>query len=143
MQAGMECVGYVEWDKYAHQAYQILHDPEERMWNAYDIRSVTDDDIRSLGRERGPISLIAAGFPCQSFSIAGKRQGFADKTRGTLFFEIMRFASILRPEYVLLENVDGLRNHDGGKTLGIILSSLAEMGYMGGEWQVLKLLGVR
>lgn len=140
-QAGMKCVGYVEWDKYAHLAYRILHDPEERMWSAYDIRSVTDDDIRSLGRERGHISLIAAGFPCQSFSIAGKREGFADATRGTLFFEVIRFASILRPDIILLENVDGLRNHDGGRTLGIILSTLEEMGYLGGEWQVLNSAG--
>lgn len=137
MQAGMECVGYVEWDKYAHKAFQILHDPEERMWNAYDVRSVTDDDIRSLGRERGPIQLIAGGFPCQAFSIAGKRQGFADSTRGTLFFEIVRFASILRPEYLLLENVTGLLNHDEGRTFETVIRTLDELGYVG-EWCVLN-----
>lgn len=137
MQAGMTCVGYVEIDKHAHKAYEILHDPRKEMWSAYDIRDVTDDDIRRLGRERGPISLIAAGFPCQAFSVAGKRKGFADKTRGTLFFEIVRFASILRPEFLLLENVDGLRTHDNGRTLGIILGTLDELGYVGG-WQVLN-----
>src|SRR5690606_35515442 len=137
MQAGMECVGYVEWDKYAHKAFQILHDPEERMWNAYDVRSVTDDDIRSLGRERGPIQLIAGGFPCQAFSIAGKRKGFADSTRGTLFFEIVRFASILRPEYLLLENVTGLLNHDEGRTFETVVRTLDELGYVG-EWCVLN-----
>lgn len=114
MRAGMECVGYVELDKYAHKAFQLLHDPQERMFNAYDVRSVTDDNLRLLERERGRIDLIAGGFPCQSFSIAGKREGFADSTRGTLFFEIIRFASILRPQYLLLENVMGLLNHDGG-----------------------------
>lgn len=137
MQAGMECVGYCEIDKYAHKAFQILHDPEERMWNAYDIRSVTDDDIRSLGRERGQIQLIAAGFPCQAFSIAGKRKGFADSTRGTLFFEIIRFASILRPQYLLLENVTGLLNHDNGRTFETIIRTLDELGYVG-EWCVLN-----
>lgn len=137
MQAGMECVGYCEIDKYAHKAYQILHDPEERMWNAYDVRSVTDDDLRSLGRERGPIQLIAGGFPCQSFSIAGKRQGFTDTTRGTLFFEIVRFASILRPQYLLLENVTGLLNHDGGRTFETVIRTLDELGYVG-EWCVLN-----
>lgn len=137
VRAGHECIGYVELDKFAHQSFEILHDPERRLWSAYDIRSVTDDDIRRYGRERGPIQIIAGGFPCQAFSVAGKREGFADRTRGTLFFEVARFASILRPEYLLLENVDGLRNHDGGRTLGIILSTLDELGYMGG-WQVLN-----
>jgi len=137
-QAGMECVGYVEWDKYAHQAYEVLHDPERRLWSAYDIRDVSDGSIRELGeRVEGGIRLIAAGFPCQTFSIAGKREGFADQTRGTLFFEVIRFASILRPDFLLLENVDGLRNHDGGRTLGIILNTLDELGYVG-EWQVLN-----
>lgn len=137
MQAGMECVGYCEIDKYAHQAFQILHDPEERMWNAYDVRSVTDDDLRSLGRERGPIQLIAGGFPCQSFSVAGKRQGFKDRTRGTLFFEIVRFASILRPQYLLLENVTGLLGHDDGRTFETIIRTMDELGYVG-EWCVLN-----
>lgn len=120
-----------------HHSYQIIHDPKERMWNKYDVTTITDDDIRSLGREREHISLIAAGFPCQAFSVAGNRKGFADATRGTLFFEVARFASILRPNYLLLENVDGLRNHDGGRTLGIILSTLDEMGY-NVEWQVIN-----
>src|SRR5690554_1823511 len=83
-QAGWNCVGYVEINKYAHQSYQILHDPEERMWNEYDITGITDESIRGLRDKQ--IELIAAGFPCQSFSIAGKREGFSDITRGTLFF---------------------------------------------------------
>lgn len=137
MRAGMECVGYAEIDKFAHKAFQILHDPEERMWNAYDVRSVTDDDLRLLGRERGPVELIAGGFPCQAFSIAGKRKGFADATRGTLFFEILRYASVLRPKYLLLENVTGLLSHDEGRTFAVILCALAELGY-DAEWCVLN-----
>lgn len=137
MQAGMECVGYCEIDKFAHKAFQLLHDPEGRMWSAYDVRSVTNDDIRSLRRERGEIQLIAAGFPCQAFSIAGKREGFADRTRGTLFFEIVRFASILRPKYLLLENVTGLLSHDNGRTFETIIRTLDELGYVG-EWCVLN-----
>lgn len=137
MQAGMECAGYCEIDKFAHQAFKILHDPEERMWEAYDVRAVTDDDIRFLGRERGPIDLIAGGFPCQAFSIAGKRKGFQDSTRGTLFFEIIRFASILKPKYLLLENVTGLLNHDGGRTFETVIRTLDELGYVG-EWCVLN-----
>lgn len=129
----MSC-GQQKWQQ-THQCYQIIHDPEERLWSAYDVRSVTDDDIRSLGRERGPIQMLVAGFPCQAFSIAGKREGFTDAIRGTVFFEIIRFASILRPECILLENVTGLLNHDKGGTFETILGTLDELGYMG-EWQV-------
>lgn len=125
-----------------HHAHQLIHDPLERKWHKYDVTTITDDDIRLFERERGRVELIAAGFPCQAFSIAGKRKGFADYTRGTLFFEVVRFASILRPKYLLLENVDGLRNHDEGRTLEIIIGTLVEMGY-DVEYQVLKLLGVR
>ncbi|HFK2555125.1 TPA: DNA (cytosine-5-)-methyltransferase, partial [Enterococcus faecalis] len=79
---------------------------------------------------------ICGGFPCQAFSIAGKRKGFED-TRGTLFFEIARFASILRPRYLFLENVKGLLNHGGGATFETILRALDELGY-DVEWQVLN-----
>jgi len=77
-----------------------------------------------------------AGFPCQSFSIAGRRGGFQD-TRGTLFFEIMRLAKARKPKYLFLENVKGLLSHDGGKTFATIISTLAELGY-DAEWQVLN-----
>ncbi|KIL34669.1 hypothetical protein SD70_32470 [Gordoniibacillus kamchatkensis] len=137
MQAGWNCVGYAEWDKFAHQAYEILHDPEKRMWSAYDVRAVTDDNLRLLRDERGPIDLLAGGFPCQSFSIAGKRQGFRDATRGTLFFEIVRWASVLRPRHLLLENVVGLLNHDEGRTFETVIGTLDELGYVG-EWCVLN-----
>lgn len=120
-----------------HESFKILHDPEERMWSAYDVRSVTDDDIRLLGRERGPIQGLVAGFPCQTFSIAGKRAGFTDAIRGTVFFEIVRFASILRPEFILLENVTGLLSHDKGRTFETIIGTLDELGYVG-EWCVLN-----
>src|SRR5699024_10298926 len=87
-------------------------------------------------RDRGHIDCITGGFPCQSFSIAGKRGGFAD-TRGTLFFEIMRIADLVRPRYLFLENVKGLLNHDGGATFETILNTLDEFGYDAG-WQVLN-----
>jgi DNA (cytosine-5)-methyltransferase 1 len=137
MQAGHECVGFVELDKYAYRAFEILHDPEGRLWNAYDVRSVSDDDLRLVGDERGPIQLIVGGFPCQSFSVAGKREGFKDTTRGTLFFEIVRFASVLRPQCLLLENVTGLLNHDEGRTFEAVIGTLDELGY-DAEWQVLN-----
>ena len=82
------------------------------------------------------------GFPCQSFSIAGKRKGFED-TRGTLFFQIARILKAKRPRTCVLENVKGLVNHDNGKTFATILSTLSELGYHV-EWQVLnsKFFGV-
>lgn len=132
--AGHECVGYVEWDKFARKSYEAIHNTEGE-WTAHDITTVTDDDIRQL-RDRGPIDVICGGFPCQAFSIAGNRKGF-DDTRGTLFFEIARFANIIRPRYLFLENVKGLLNHDGGDTFETILRTLDELGY-DAEWDLLN-----
>jgi len=89
-------------------------------------------DVREISEH----DLICSGFPCQSFSIAGKRRGFED-TRGTLFFEICRIAEFHRPKYLFLENVKGLLNHEEGRTFGTILNSLQDLGY-GVEWQVLN-----
>jgi len=130
--AGHKCLGYVEFDKYARQAYQAIHNTEGE-WTGNDITEISDDDIRQL---RGRVDCITGGFPCQAFSIAGRRKGFED-TRGTLFFEIARFAKILNPRYLLLENVKGLLNHEKGATFGTILSTLSELGYFV-EWQVLN-----
>ena len=80
--------------------------------------------------------LLCGGFPCQSFSIAGHRGGF-DDPRGTLFFEIARLTAAKRPAYLLLENVPGLLNHDGGRTFAAILHALDGLGYFV-EWQVLN-----
>jgi len=80
--------------------------------------------------------LLCAGFPCQSFSIAGKRLGFED-TRGTMFFEIARIIKDKRPRYLLLENVKGLLSHDQGKTFQTILGVLSDLGYEY-QWQVLN-----
>lgn len=133
-QAGHECVGYVEIDKFARKSYQAIHDAEEE-WTARDITTITDDDVRQLG-DRGRIDIICGGFPCQAFSVAGNRGGF-DDTRGTLFFEIARIANIIRPQYLFLENVKGLLNHDRGNTFEIILRALDELRY-DAEWQVLN-----
>ncbi len=81
--------------------------------------------------------LLCAGFPCQAFSIAGKREGFAD-ARGTLFFEIARILEAKRPSYFILENVPGLLSHDKGRTFCTILSTLSELGGYHVEWKVLN-----
>lgn len=129
--AGHECVGFCEIDKFARESYKAIHDTKGEI-ELHDITAVSDDTVRGVGR----VDVICGGFPCQAFSIAGKRQGFED-TRGTLFFEIARFASILRPRLLFLENVKGLLNHDGGDTFETIISALDELGY-DAEWQVLN-----
>ena len=129
--AGHECVGFCEIDKYARASYKAIHNKEGEI-ELYDITRVTDESIRGIGS----VDIICGGFPCQAFSSAGNRRGFED-TRGTLFFEIARFASILRPKYLFLENVRGLLNHDGGATFETIIRTLDELGY-DVEWQVLN-----
>lgn len=129
--AGHECVGFCEIDKYARASYKAIHNTEGEI-ELHDITRVTDESIRRIGR----VDIICGGFPCQAFSIAGNRRGFED-TRGTLFFEITRFASIIRPRYLFLENVKGLLNHENGITFETIISTLDELGY-DVEWQVLN-----
>ncbi|HHQ0277382.1 TPA: DNA cytosine methyltransferase [Listeria monocytogenes] len=128
--AGHTCVGYVEIDKYARKSYQAIHDTEGE-WTAHDITKVTDDEWREL---RGTVDVICGGFPCQSFSIAGKRRGFED-IRGTLFFDIARAAKQIKPRILFLENVKGLLSHNKGQTFATILRTLHELGY-DAEWQV-------
>ncbi|CVO92723.1 type II DNA modification methyltransferase [Streptococcus pneumoniae] len=129
--AGHKCIGFCEIDKFARESYKAIHDTKGEI-ELHDITTVSDDTIRGIGS----VDIICGGFPCQAFSIAGNRRGFED-TRGTLFFEIARFASILRPKYLFLENVKGLLNHENGVTFETIISTLDELGY-NVEWQVLN-----
>ncbi|EAD9020820.1 DNA (cytosine-5-)-methyltransferase [Listeria monocytogenes] len=129
--AGHKCVGYVEIDKYARTSYNAIHQTEGE-FKGHDITSISDDLIRSIGR----VDIITGGFPCQAFSVAGKRRGFED-TRGTLFFEIMRWATVLKPETLFLENVPGLLSHDEGITFETILRKMDEAGY-DAEWDCLN-----
>ena len=128
MAAGHEAVGWCEIDKFAQESYKAIYDTEGE-WFHNDITTVQPEGMPEF-------DCITGGFPCQSFSIAGKRGGFED-TRGTLFFEIMRIARARKPKYLLLENVKGLLNHDGGATFGTIINTMAELGYSV-EWQVLN-----
>lgn len=94
--AGHKCIGFCEIDKFARQSYTAIHETEKEV-EMHDITKLSDKFIRSIGS----VNVLCGGFPCQAFSIAGNRRGFAD-TRGTLFFEIARFASLLRPSYLSL-----------------------------------------
>lgn len=123
---GHEIVGACEIDKYARDIYS-KHFPNVKIYN----------DATKMSPESLPqFDVLCAGFPCQTFSIAGKRAGF-DDPRGNLFFEIARIAKEKRPRYLLLENVKGLLSHDNGETFRVIISTLDEMGY-DAEWQVLN-----
>ena len=115
---GGKCVFASEIDKFAARAYEVLygHKPTG------DITKIDAKDIPEH-------DLLVGGFPCQAFSVAGKRKGFED-TRGTLFFDIARIAKEKQPKALLLENVKGLVNHDKGRTLDIMIETLNEIGYV-------------
>jgi len=116
--AGYHCVWSSDIDRYARQIYKKNFGEEP------------EGDITKIPAESIPDhDLLCAGFPCQAFSIAGKRKGFQD-TRGTLFFDIARILSYKRPRYFLLENVDGLLSDNDGKTFHTILGILTNIGYL-------------
>ena len=121
-----ECIGFSEIDRFAIETYQ-KHFPEHK--NYGDITKINPEELPDF-------DLLVGGFPCQAFSIAGKRRGFSE-TRGTLIFDVLRILEAKRPARVLLENVKGLLSHDGGRTFRTIITSLAELGYSV-EWQVLN-----
>lgn len=130
---GHHCVGFCEIDKFARTSYKAIYDTRGEV-EFHDITRVRNEEWRQF---RGKVDLICGGFPCQAFSIAGKRRGFLDETRGTLFFEIARAAKEIKPSLLFLENVKGLLSHDKGRTFRTILSTLDELGY-DAEWQVLN-----
>ena len=124
---GHECVFANEWLAKPGRIYErnFGHKPDSR-----DVRTLTANDIPDA-------DIIVGGFPCATFSVAGKRTGFSlEDTRGTLAFEMFRLARDKRIPYILFENVKGLLNHDNGKTFHIILEVLDAMGY-DSQWELL------
>ena len=115
---GGKCVFSSEIDKYAAQTYEANYGEKP------------SGDITQINAESIPnFDILLAGFPCQAFSIAGKRKGFED-TRGTMFFEVERILEEKKPKSFLLENVKGLTNHDHGRTFKIMLDILEnKLGY--------------
>lgn len=123
---GHVCAGFSEIDQYAIRVYSS-HFPSHK-----DYGDITTINIPKLP----DFDLLLGGFPCQSFSLAGKRGGFED-TRGTLFFSLAAIAKHKKPSYLLLENVKGLLSHNKGNTFATIVSTLDELGY-DLQWQVLN-----
>jgi len=113
----LECIGFSEIDRYAEAIYRYHRNHR----NYGDATKIVPDGLPDF-------DFLIAGFPCQAFSIAGKRQGF-DDARGTLFFEIARILSHKRPAHFLLENVRGLVSHNNGETISTILGILADLDY--------------
>ena len=105
---GAKCVFASEWDKYAAETYQ-------QNFNIKPFGDITKIDENDIPKH----DILCGGFPCQAFSIAGKRGGFED-TRGTLFFDVAEIIKRKKPKAIFLENVKGLRSHDKGKTLETI-----------------------
>lgn len=113
---GGKCVYSSEWDKYSKQTYKTN-------FGEIPFGDITKPETKSYIPD--DFDILCAGFPCQAFSIAGRRGGFED-TRGTLFFDVAEIIKEKRPKAIFLENVKGLRNHDRGKTLATILNVLRE-----------------
>lgn len=126
--AGLRHKMLVEFDRNAASTLKT----NRPKWN------VLMEDVRRMdfSQFKNGVDVVEGGFPCQAFSYAGKKGGFED-TRGTLFFEFARCVSEIRPKVAVGENVRGLVNHEGGRTLKTMLATLRELGYRA-VWRVLR-----
>lgn len=117
---GGECVFSSEWDEQAQRTYYANY-------GEFPFGDITKESTKNFIPKN--FDILCAGFPCQAFSLAGKRRGF-EETRGTLFFDVAEILRRRQPKAIFLENVKGLAIHDGGKTLQVILNTLDEVGYV-------------
>jgi len=126
---GGKCVFTSEWDKNAQKTYRAN-------FGEVPFGDITKEETKKFIPDG--FDVLCAGFPCQAFSIAGKRGGFED-TRGTLFFDVAEIIKRKKPKTIFLENVKGLRNHNGGKTLATILNVLRnDLDYFVPEPQIIN-----
>lgn len=116
--ANTRCVFSSEWDVHAQNTYETNFGEKP----AGDITKIHPEDIPDF-------DILTGGFPCQPFSMIGRREGFNHKTQGTLFFHIAEILRVKQPNAFLLENVPGLLTHDKGKTFSVILETLDNLGY--------------
>ncbi len=116
--AGGNCVFSSEWDPFCQKTYQA------------NFGEIPYGDITKIDAKDIPdFEILVAGFPCQPFSSIGKRQGFKHATQGTLFYDIVRIIDKKKPVSFLLENVQGILNHDSGNTFKVISEALDKLGY--------------
>lgn len=126
---GGKCVFTSEWDKDAQKTYRAN-------FGEVPFGDITKEETKKFIPDG--FDVLCAGFPCQAFSIAGKRGGFED-TRGTLFFDVAEIIKRKKPKAIFLENVKGLRNHNGGRTLETILNVLRnDLNYFVPEPQIIN-----
>lgn len=119
MQAGFQVLWAVEKDRACCFTYRHNHK----------CVPLIEDDVQNINPSTLlPVDILTAGFPCQPFSVAGLQKGFSDH-RGNLFYEVIRFAKALQPQFIFLENVQNLQEHDNGKTFMEIHNALTEIGY--------------
>lgn len=118
-EVGWSCTGYFEIDVEAVNTYKLLYGEEEH--NYGDLMTINVNELPNF-------DVMIAGFPCQSFSIVGQRNGLED-LRGQVIYGLIRILKDKKTPYFILENVKGLVNHDGGRTIKIILKELEQAGY--------------
>ena len=123
---GGVCAFSSEFDKFAQDTYSVNHGE----FPFGDITNIHEKDIPDH-------DILLAGFPCQPFSYSGRCEGFEDKTRGTLFFDVLRILEQKKPKFALLENVKGFKSHNKGETMFIALKALEEAGYKP-HWTILN-----
>jgi len=119
-QIGLTCVGYSDTSRLAKTTYNLMHDTTGEEFY-YNLKKIKCDKLPNY-------DFLIAGFPCQTFSVIGRKDGFSDN-RGQIIFHLARILQESRPKCFLFENVKGLVTHDKGKTLQIILSELEASGY--------------
>ena len=128
-QAGHECVGFCEWDKFARTAYKAMYDTEGE-WECHDVRTASSMELPKA-------DLWCFGFPCQDISVAGKQKGLQEGERSGLFYEVMRLLAGLRqedrPRWLLIENVKNLLSIGNGFDFARLLVEV------GGVWVLLRM----
>lgn len=115
---GLNCIGHCEVEKTANEVYDLMFEKTKNYGDITELDATTLPDFKYM----------VAGFPCQSFSIVGKRKGLEDD-RGTIIYNLINILRLKKPKYFLFENVKGLVNHDKGKTLKKIIEELDSIGY--------------
>lgn len=134
-QAGFEEVALIEIDKTACETLK-LNRPKWNVLNEDIVEVSKRDLLKEFNLKEGELDLISGGYPCQSFSYAGKKLGL-DDVRGTMFYYYAEFIKQLKPKMFFAENVKGLTTHDGGKTIETMINVFEDLGYKV-EWKVLN-----
>jgi len=130
-----ELINYCEFEPKPGKAFSLFHNVSEDL-NLGDITKIDENEYYNQLIDKN-IDIIISSFPCQSFSNQGKRKGFEDETKGTLFFDTMRIVNKIKPKVLIFENVKGITNHDKGNTLKVIEETVKNSGYSI-DWEILN-----